>query len=42
MMLEQFLPVLLKALQGWLGVFVVTLVIILVIALLNYFTSKKQ
>ena len=41
MMLEQFLPVLLKALQGWLGVFIVTIVIILVITLLNHFTSDK-
>ena len=41
MMLEQFLPVLLKALKGWLSVFVVTIVIVLVISLLNYFTSRK-
>ena len=41
MMLEQFLPVLLKALQGWLSVFVVTIVIVLVISLLNCFTSRK-
>lgn len=40
MKLEQFLPVLLKALQGWLGVFLVTLAIILVISLLNHFTSR--
>ena len=40
-MLEQFLPVLLKDLQGWLSVFVVTIVIVLVISLLNYFTSRK-
>lgn len=38
---DVLIPVLLKALQGWLGVFLVTLVIILVIALLNHFTSKK-
>ena len=41
MMLEQFLPVLLKALQGWLSVFVVTIAIVLVISLPNCFTSRK-
>lgn len=37
-----FFTVLSKALLGWLGVFLVTLVIIVVIYLLNYFTSKKK
>lgn len=41
-MFETFLPILIKALQGWLSVFIVTLVIILLITLLNRFTSGKK
>lgn len=41
-MSELFLSVLVKAIQGWLGVFVVTLVIILVIMLLNRLTSHRE
>lgn len=38
---QTFLQVLPLAGAGWLGVFVVTIVIILGADLLNYFTSKK-
>ena len=38
---QAFLQVLPLAGAGWLGVFVVTIVIILGADLLNYFTSKK-
>ena len=38
---QTFLQVLPLASAGWLGVFVVTIVIILGADLLNYFTSKK-
>ncbi len=36
----EFTEVLIKCLQGWLGVFIVTIVIILLITLLNYLTRE--
>ena len=40
--IQTFLSVLPKARMGWLGVFVVTIVIILSAQLLNYFTRRGQ
>ena len=43
--MDTFLPVLAKALQGWMGVFVVTLILIALVYLFNQLfsnDSKKQ
>lgn len=41
-MTESFISILIRSLEGWLGVFIVTLVIILLITLLNMLTSGKK
>lgn len=40
--LENFLAVLVNALQGWMGVFIVTLIIIALVYLFNFLFSGRE
>ena len=39
---DAFLPVLVNSLQGWMGVFIVTLIIIALVYLFNFIFSGKE
>ncbi|WP_294498079.1 hypothetical protein [uncultured Gemmiger sp.] len=39
---ETFLPILVNSLQGWMGVFIVTLIIIALVYLFNFLFSGRE